>query len=313
VRHATLKQLRIFEAAARHLHFGRAAEELHLSQPAVSIQLKLLEEDVGFPLFEQMGRRMYLTHAGEEFAGHVRAVLARLREAAEAMDSLKSDGAGEIHIACTTTAEYFVPRLLAEFRRQRPRLKIRLTVKNRELVIRDLTDNAVDLVVMGQPPRDLDATAVQFAKNPLALIASPEHPHSKKRQVLLSQLEHESFLIRERGSGTRDAMERMFSAQHFRPSEMVEIGTNETIKQAVMAGMGVSFLSLHTIGFELASKRLAVLRVAGTPVMRDWYVMHRSRKRLSQVATAFKDYLIAKGAALIDQAVGQPVRRRNAS
>jgi DNA-binding transcriptional LysR family regulator len=300
---ATLKQLRIFEAAARHLHFGRAAAELHLTQPAISIQLKQLEDDAGLALFEQMGRRMHLTHAGQEFLGHTRAVLARLREAEESLDALKGSAAGEIHIASTTTAEYFVPRLLAEFRRNRRRLKIRLTVKNRELVVRDLAENTVDLVVMGQAPRGLDTVSVRFSRNPLAIIASPEHPLASRRRVRLAQLADETFLIRERGSGTRDAMERAFSTQRFAPAEMVEIGSNETIKQAVMAGMGVSFLSLHTVGFEIATKRLVVLPVMGMPVMRDWYVIHREHKRLSPPAAAFKDYLIEHGAHLIERAM----------
>jgi LysR family transcriptional regulator, low CO2-responsive transcriptional regulator len=303
LRHTTLRQLRILEAAARHLHYGRAAAELHLSQPAVSIQLKQLEADVGLPLFEQMGRRMHLTNAGEELSGHARAVLVRIREADEALENLKGAGAGEIHIASTTTAEYFVPRLLAEFRRGHPRVKVRLSVKNREHVVRELSDNTVDLVVMGQAPRGLDTVAVRFARNPLGIISAPDHPLAKKRRLKLSQLGDDSFLIREKGSGTRDAMERAFAAQKFRPAETVEIGSNETIKQAVMAGMGVSFLSLHTIGLELASHRLTVLAVTGMPVMRDWYVIHRERKRLTPAALAFKDYLIAEGAGLIERAM----------
>jgi LysR family transcriptional regulator, low CO2-responsive transcriptional regulator len=303
LRRTTLRQLRIFGAAAKHLHFGRAAAELNLSQPAVSIQLKQLESDIGLPLFEQMGRRMYLTPAGKELVGHVRAMLSRMRDADEAIEGLKGASVGEIQIASTTTAQYFVPRLLAEFRRTNPRLKVRLSVKNREHVVRELADNTVDLVVMGQAPRGIDTVAVPFARNPLGIIAAPDHPLAGKRRAKLSQLAGDSFLIRERGSGTRDAMERTFAAQKFRPGETVEIGSNETIKQAVMAGMGVSFLSLHTIGLELATRRLAVLAVSGMPVMRDWYVIHRERKRLTPAASAFKNYLIAEGAGLIDRAM----------
>jgi LysR family transcriptional regulator, low CO2-responsive transcriptional regulator len=303
LRRATLKQLRIFEAAAKHLHFGRAAAELHLSQPAVSIALKQLETDVELPLFEKMGRRVYLTRAGIELAEHARAMLARLREADEAIDVMKGAAGGNLHVASTTTAEYFVPGLLAAFRRDRPKLKIRLSVKNREFVVRDLAENLIDLVVMGAAPQGLDTVSVAFAKNPLAIIASPDHPLARKQRLRLAQLAEETFLIREPGSGTRTAMERAFSAQRFRPAETVEIGSNETIKQAVMAGMGVSFLSLHTIGLELATRRLTVLRVVGMPVMRDWCVIHRERKRLSPTAAAFKDYLVAEGARLIERAV----------
>jgi DNA-binding transcriptional LysR family regulator len=302
LRRTTLRQIRIFEAAARHLHFGRTAAEMHLSQPAISIQLKQLEGDIGLPLFEQMGRRMHLTGAGAELVTHARAILARLRDAEEAVESLKGADAGELHIASTTTAEYFVPRLLAEFRRRHPGLKVRLAVRNREHVVRDLAENTVDLVVMGQAPRELDTIAVCFARNPLGIIAAPDHPLAKKRRIRLAELGEDSFLIRERGSGTRDAMERAFSAQKFQPTETVEIGSNETIKQAVMAGMGVSFLSLNTVGLELATHRLVVLAVSGMPVMRNWYVIHRERKRLSPSATAFKSYLVSEGARLIERA-----------
>lgn len=303
LRRVTLNQLRIFEAAARHLHFGRAAAELHLSQPAVSIQLKQLEAAADLPLFEQMGRRMHLTRAGQELCGHARALLGRLREADEALEALKGGDTGEIYVASTTTAEYFVPRLLANFRRQHPRIKVRLSVKNREYVVRELAENTVDLVVMGQAPRELDTVAVSFSRNPLGFVSAPDHPLARKRHIKLAQLGVESFLIRERGSGTRNAMERVFAMRQFRPAETVEIGSNETIKQAVMAGMGVSFLSLHTIGLELATGRLAVLSVHGTPVMRDWYVIHRARKKLTPAATAFKNYLVAEGSRLVERAM----------
>jgi LysR family transcriptional regulator, low CO2-responsive transcriptional regulator len=302
LRAVTLNQLRIFAAAARHMHFGRAAAELHVSQPAVSIQLKQLEAGIGLPLFEQIGRRMHLTRAGAEFARHAQDVLARLHEADEAIGALKGT-AGEIHIASTTTAEYFVPRLLADFRRRHSRTKIRLTVQNRERVVQALGENSVDIVIMGKAPGEFDTVATAFSRNPLGIIAAPEHPLAGKRRVKLSQLKADTFLIRERGSGTRNAMERTFASSQFKPAETVEIGSNETIKQAVMAGMGVSFLSLHTIGLELASGRLTVLRVTGTPVMRDWYVIYRKGKRLSAAANAFRNYLLKEGSGLIERAL----------
>jgi DNA-binding transcriptional LysR family regulator len=300
----TLRQLRIFDAAARHLHFGRAAAELHLTQPAVSIQLKELELELGMPLFERMGRRTHLTSVGAELSAHVRDLLVRLREADDAMTSLKGGTAGELHIAATTTSEYFAPRLLAQFRRGVPGLRIRLTVDNREAVVRSLADNTVDLAVMGRAPPELDTVAIPFARHPLAIVAAPDHPLAGRRRLRLAQLAAETFLIRERGSGTRDAMERAFAAQRFRPAEMIETGSNETIKQAVMAGMGVSFLSLHTVGLETATQRLVVLAVAGMPVMRDWFVIQRQRKHISPAAAAFRDYLVAEGARSIQRIVG---------
>lgn len=303
LRHATLHQLRIFEAAARLLHFGRAAAELNLTQPAVSIQLKQLEDATDLPLFEKIGRRMHLTSAGTELLGHVRSVLERLREADEAMRALKDGGGGELHVAATTTAEYFAPRLLAAFKRIHTDVRVRLTIDNRAALVRALTENTIDLAVMGQAPAEIDTMAAAFARHPLAIVAAPDHPLAHKRRVGLAQLAHEPFLIRERGSGTRMTMERAFAAQNFRPAETIEIGSNETIKQAVSAGMGVGFISLHTAGLELATGRLAVLSVKGTPVIRDWYVVHRTGKRLSTAATAFKAYLAGQGASLIAKAM----------
>jgi LysR family transcriptional regulator, low CO2-responsive transcriptional regulator len=298
----TLRQLRIFEAAARHLHFGRAAAEVHVTQPAVSIQLKQLEADVGMPLFEQAGRRIHLTRVGTELAGHARAVLARMREADEAMQALQQGG-GELHIAATTTAEYFAPHLLAAFRRDRPGLKVRLLVSNRDAVVRQLSDNTVDLAIMGRAPRALDTTAVPFARHPLAFVASPAHRLARRRRLRLAQLAGETFLVREHGSGTRAAMEAVCLALGFQPSETLEVGPNEAIKQAVIAGMGIGFISLHTVGLELATDRLAALAVAGTPIMRDWFVVHRRQKRLPPAAAAFKDLLVADGARLVRQAL----------
>ena len=304
LRHTSLQRLRVFEAVARHRSFSRAAAELHLTQPAVSMQVRQLEEETGFALLEQMGRRLDLTPAGREIVECARAVIQRLRDAEESLAALKGTGGGELAIATVSTAKYHVPMLLAEFRRRHPEVKVRLSVNNREQVVHDLTENAVDLAIMGTPPKGLDTIAVAFAKHPIAIIAAPGHPLARKRRLPLTRLADEPFLIRERGSGTRSAMERFFSARDFRPRETIEISSNETIKQAVMAGMGVSFISMHTVGLEVAAKRLVVLDVAGTPVMRAWHVIHRERKRLSPVAQAFKAFLIERGARVIEQALG---------
>lgn len=304
LRHASLRRLRLFEAVARLRSFSRAAAELHLTQPAVSMQVRQLEQEIGLPLCEHVGRRVDITPAGREVVECARAVLARLRETEEALEALKGAGGGELHLAVTSTAKYFAPRLLAEFRRAHPGLKVSLAVSNREAVVGALAENSVDLAVMGRAPRSLDTEALAFARHPLAFIAAPEHALAGRRRVALGQLARETFLIRERGSGTRAAMERVFAAHRFHPVETIEMSSNETIKQAVMAGMGVSFLSLHTVGLELATARLAVLRVAGTPVMRDWYVIHRAKKRLSPAAAAFKGFLAEQGATLIERVTG---------
>ncbi|NWG23836.1 MAG: LysR family transcriptional regulator [Pseudorhodoplanes sp.] len=302
---ASIRQFRIFEAASRLLHFGRAAAELHLTQPAVSIQLRHLEEAVGLPLFEQIGRRMHLTAAGRELLVHARVLLERLREADEALQTLKGEGGGELHIAATTTAEYFTPRLLADFRAATPRVKLRLSVHNRETIVRALADNTIDISIMGRAPRGIDVEARAFSRHPLALVASPAHPLAKRRRLRLAQLAGETLLVREAGSGTRTAMQRAFSEQRFQPGETMEIGSNEAIKQAVMAGMGIGFISLHTVGTELADGRLVTLPVAGMPVMRDWFAVHRKGKRLPAAATAFKTFLAERGADLVAKAPRQ--------
>lgn len=304
LRHASLRRLQVFEAVARLQSFSRAAAELHLTQPAVSMQVRQLEAEVGLPLYEPMGRRLDITPAGREVVACAQSLTLRLREAEEALTAMAGVGGGEISITAVSTAKYYVPMLLAEFRRKHPGVRVRLSVSNRELVVRDLAGNSVDLAIMGTPPRGLDTVAVPFARHPIAIIAAPGHVLARRKRLPLARLAGETFLIREPGSGTRSAMERVFRERRFNPRETIEMSSNETIKQAVMAGMGVSFLSQHTVGLEVATGRLAVLDVTGTPVMRHWYVIHRERKRLSPVAEAFKGFLIERGAKAIEQALG---------
>lgn len=303
MRNATLRQLRTFAEVARRLSFTAAAKALHLTQPAVSMQVRQLEEAAGLPLLEQLGRRVHLTDAGRELLRYAGGIADLMREAEEAMKALQGIGGGELSIAVTSTAKYFAPRLLAEFRRRHPEVRLRLAVSNREAVVRALTDNAVDLAVMGRPPRGLDTDAAAFAKHPIAVIAAPDHPLAGRRRLPLEALAGETFIIRERGSGTRAAMEHVFAERAFRARETMEMSSNETIKQAVMAGMGIAFLSTHTIGLELRAGRLVLLAVSGLPVMREWYVIHRRGKRLSPAAQAFKSFLLEQGAALIERAV----------
>jgi len=303
MRNATLRQLQILDAAARHQHFGRAAAELHLTQPAISIQMKQLELHAGTRLFENVGRQVRLTPAGHEIARYAHAMLALLREAEESLGAFKGIAGGEIHLATVSTAKYFAPKLLAEFRRGFPDVSIRLTVNNREAVVRALASNTVDLVIMGRPPRGIDAEATTFARHPLAVIAAPAHPLASRRRLALKELAAETFLIRERGSGTRAAMEQVFAERGFRPANTIEVSSNETIKQAVMAGLGVSFLSMHTAVLETATGRLAVLKVADTPVMRDWFVIHRRKRAPSPAAQAFRQFLVDGGEQLLARAL----------
>ena len=305
----TLRQIRTFECAARLLHFGRVSKELHLTQPAVSLQMRALESAVGLPLFERTGRRLYLTRAGEALLEYSHRMLGLLREMGEEMSALRGAGGGEIRIGVLSTGKYLVPRLLAEFRQQQPAVKISFSFNNREDLIRELVQNNVDLAIMGGAPQGIDSVAIPFAKHPLAIVAAPDHPLAGKCRMPLNRLTGETFLIRERGSGTRATMERLFAQSGFVPTETIEISSNETIKQAVMAGMGVSFLSLHTMGLEINTGRIVMLRVRETPLVRQWNIVHRKDKRLSPAAAEFKAFLLRQGAALIHRTTTIPTHR----
>jgi DNA-binding transcriptional LysR family regulator len=314
MKNVTLRQLRVFEAVARHCSFSRAAEELHLTQPAVSMQVRQLEEMVGLPLTEQIGKRVFLTAAGEEVARHARLVAQQLREAAEAIEALKGVRGGRLHIGVVSTAKYFAPRLLTDFRRRHAGVEIRLGVHNRETIVRQLADNQIDLAIMGSPPRDFDTEATAFAPHPLVIIAAADHPLVRRKKLDPADLAGETLLIREPGSGTRTAMERYFDSVAFTPGAVFEMSSNETIKQAVMAGMGIAFISAHTISLELETGRLAKLPVQGTPVLRQWYVVHRSEKALLPIATAFRDFLITEGGiGIAGGSLPRTARRRQAS
>ena len=310
MKNITLRQLRVFESVARHLSFSRAAEQLHLTQPAVSMQVKQLEDMVGLPLTEQIGKKIYLTNAGEEVARHARLIALQLREAEESLAAMKGVRGGQLRIGVVSTAKYFAPRLLTDFRASHPGVELRLGVHNRETLVRQLADNEIDLAIMGRPPQEFETVAVAFAPHPLVIIAAADHPLAGRKRLEPADLVNDTFLIREQGSGTRTAMEGFFADVGFVPSAVFEMSSNETIKQATMAGMGVSFISEHTLGLELAVGRLVKLPVRGTPVMRQWFVVHRAEKQLLPIATACRDFLIAGGAAAIASAAEGAARAR---
>src|SRR5512146_1006441 len=243
MKNATLRQLKVFEAVARHLSYSRAAEELHLTQPAVSIQVKQLEAHAGLPLFEQLGRKIYLTAAGREMLQHSRAIIQQFHGAEEALAALKGVRGGRLNIAVISAGDYFFPRLLAEFCGRHEGVMVDLGVNNREEVLRRLSENATDLAIMLRPPEGMDTVAVPFAPQPHVIVGAPGHRLAGRRRVALKELAHEKFIARERGSDTRNSMDEAFAARRFRPRITMEIRSFETIKQAVMAAMGVSFLS----------------------------------------------------------------------
>ena len=297
--HLTLRQLKVFEAVARHLNYTRAAEELHLTQPAVSMQVKQLEESLGIALFEQLGKRIHLTEAGLELLGYARTITQQLDELEGVLNRMKGLGGGRLRISVATTANYFIPTLLGSFSRRYPDVTVSLDVTNRETLLRQLTENTVDLVVMGQPPVEADVEAQIFMDNPLVVVAPPNHPLAILKKIPLARLQEETFLVRESGSGTRIAMERFFNERGMRLKTGMEVGSNEAIKQSVQAGLGLGLLSRATIEQELTLKRLVVLDVADLPIMRHWYVVHRKGKRLSAAAEAFKQFLLKESTDLI--------------
>jgi LysR family transcriptional regulator, low CO2-responsive transcriptional regulator len=294
----TFRQLKAFEAVARHLSFTRASEELHLTQPAVSMQIKQLEEHVGLPLFEQVGKRIFLTDAGREMYHYACAIAAQLSEAEMVMDEMKGLRRGRLTIAVASTANYFVPRLIAAFCQRHSGVSVTLEVTNREALLNLLSANAMDLAIMGQPPSK-DLVAHPFMENPLVMIAPPEHPLADERGIPLERLRSETFIVREQGSGTRGATERFFEQHGERLTAGQEMHSSEAIKQAVEAGLGLGVLSLHTLEMELALGRLAVLDVAGFPIRRQWYVVHPQGKRFSRVAQAFLDFTLEEARSIL--------------
>ncbi len=294
----TLRQLQVFSEVARRLSFVRAAEALHLTPPAVTMQVKELESAVGLPLFQRSGRQVSLTTTVEYLLVYARRMLATLKDAEDAMARLKQVQAGRLDIGLVSTAKYFVPRLLVGFRAEHPGIELRLQVSpNREGLLALLRDGEIDLAIMGRPPKEMATRAEPFAAHPQVFVAPPEHPLVGRAALEPRSLEREPFIVREPGSGTRKHMEDYFAAQRIAPHVAMEMPSNESIKQAVMAGMGLSFLSLHTIGLEVKSGLLAVLDVAGTPIVRTWNVVHLASKTLSPAAEALRYFVLEHGEA----------------
>ncbi|MBW8457726.1 MAG: LysR family transcriptional regulator [Thiobacillus sp.] len=293
MRRLTLRQFRVFDAVARHLSFSRAAEELHLSQPAVSMQVRGIEAILGMRLTEQLGKKIFLTEAGREVLHASQAITARLDDLQANLAQLQSIDSGQLNLAATSTVNVIATDILARFRGRHPGVSVHLDVSNRAAVLDQLVGNRIDLAIMGQVPDGLGLDAIRFLDNPLVVIAPPDHPLVGQKNISMTSLATESFLVREAGSGTRGAMERFFAARGLEIRSSMEMSSNEAIKQAVQAGLGLGILSLQTLEMELALKRLAVLEVEGFPIMRHWYVVHRADKHLSPVAQAFKEFVLA--------------------
>jgi DNA-binding transcriptional LysR family regulator len=305
MKNATFRQLRVFSEVARHLSFARAAEALHLTPPAVTMQVKELESHVGLPLFQREGRRVALTTVGEYMLVHARKILATLKDAEDTALRLQKLEVGTLTIGMVSTAKYFLPQLLAEFKREHGGVELKLVVGNREQLVAMLQANEVDIAIMGRPPKELATRAEPFAAHPHVFVAAMTHPLARERNIPPDALRMLGFVMREPGSGTRAALESFLREARVEPRVVMEMRSNASIKQVVMADLGVSFVSLHTLGLELDHGLIAVLDVDGAPVVRGWNVVHTLSKLLSPAAEAFRYFVLERGESFLAEQFGR--------
>jgi DNA-binding transcriptional LysR family regulator len=304
LKNATFRQLRFFNAVARHLSFAKAAELMHVSAPAVTMQIKELEAEVGMPLFERQGRKVSLTTTGEYMLVYSRKMLALLKDAEDAAARLQRIETGNLTIGLVGTTTYFIPALLNQFLKEHEGIEVKLLVGNRRELVQWLQNSEVDIAIMGKAPDELPTRAEPFAANPLVFVAAPEHPLAGESGLRAEDLRQQSFIVREPGSGTRSAMESFFAQARMQPKYSMELQTNDAIKQAVMANLGLGFLSLHTIGLELQAGKLCVLQVNGAPLVRAWNVVHPLSKLLSPAAEAFRYFVLEHAESLLSKTFG---------
>ena len=295
----TFRQLEVFEAVANFKSYTRASESLHLSQPAVSMQIKQLEENIGLPLLEQLGKKIHLTTAGHEIYNYSQRIGNLLQEADTVIEELKGLQSGRLSISVATTASHFATRLLAAFSQRYDGVTISLDITNRASLREQLEANRPDLVIMGQPPEGVDVESEAFMENPLVMIAPPDHPLIEEKNISLERFEDEHFVVRETGSGTRSSIERFFLDHGVSFHTGIEMSSNEAIKQAVEAGLGLGIVSNHTLELELETQRLVILNVEDFPIIRHWHIVQRSGKRLSPVAQAFKQFVLIEAEQFI--------------
>jgi DNA-binding transcriptional LysR family regulator len=289
--HATLRQLRLFAALAEHGSVTAAAKACHVTQPTVSMQLKDLTEAVGLPLYERVDNRIHLTQAGEDLLRTARTMSDEWATFVQRVDAMKGLTRGRLRVALVSTAKYFMPRILGQFCARHPDIEIALEVLNRDGVIARLRENRDDLYIMSIPPADIALERHPFLPNPLVVIAAASHPLAGKKRLPLARLARERFILREPGSGTRLACDAHFDRARFVPDVRLEIGSNEAIKEAVAAGMGISIVSRHALGGRAAGPGLAILDVAGFPLHSNWWILYPRGKSLSPIATRFLDEL----------------------
>ena len=304
-RNATFRQLATFHAVARLGSVSAAADELHLTQPAVSIQIAALEESARAPLLQRTGRGVRLTEAGELLDNYARRILDLWREAGEEMATLQGVFSGTLRVGTITTAEYLLPPLLVSFINDRPTVKVKLQVGNRDEIVRMLAGQEIDIAIMGRPPSELKTDSRAFARHPMAFLAAPTDPLMAVPELTLAEVAETRILVRERGSGTRTTVERVFKDQGLPLRIGSELSSNEAIKRMCAAGFGVAFLSMHTCVLEIKAGLLALLPLADNPIERDWYVMHLASRQLPHVALAFEEFLCNEGQAEIQRQLGK--------
>jgi DNA-binding transcriptional LysR family regulator len=289
----TLRQLSLFVCVARHMSYTKAAEEMHLTQPAVSIQIKQLEGHVGLALFEYIGKKLYLTDAGTELLQACDDIFSRMDSLEMALTQMKGGMHGRLRIATVTSANYFAPHLIGEFNRHYPDIEMSLVVTNRNTVLQRLAGNEDDLVLMAQVPKDMRLKVHPILDNPMIPVVAPDHPLVGKKNIPIEALTQERFLTREKGSGSRKAIEDHLKENGIRLPRMMELGSSEMIKQGVMAGLGISILSRFGMALELATGCLVSLDMETFPIVRTWCIVYPEDKRLSPAAQAFVDYILS--------------------
>lgn len=301
MKNATFRQLKTFVTVARRLSFSRAAEDLHVSQPAVSEQIRQLEGHVGVTLFEKLGKKVFLTPAGQEMLRCSLDIIEHFTRAEDAMARVKNDTRPQLRAGMITAGGYLFPHLLAIFMERHPEVQIDIAVQNRQELLERLDDNATDIVVLVGVPSGSSVVSTAFAPHPFVIVAPPDHPLASQRAIPLSALEGERFLVRESGSDTFGAMRENLLRRFRNPPTTLEIKSTEAIKQSVMAGLGISFLSAHTVGFEVQTGMLTVLDVEGFPVADSWHVAHHANKVLPPIAVAFRQFLVDEGSVHISR------------
>lgn len=301
MKNLTLRQIRIFISAAKHASFSRAAEELHITAPAVSLQIKEMEEDIGVSLFTRENRKVELTSAGEYFLLYARRLSSTLNEANTMMERFRGTQFRHLKIGVVSTAKYFIPHMLLEFKKDFPNLRIKIEVRNRQQLVELLRGSEIDIAIMGLPPKEIDTRVEPFANHPHVFVASPSNPLVGKTNIAPDALIKHEMISREPGSGTRLIMEKFFAEHHIAPIVSMEMSSNETIKQAVMANLGVSFVSLHTVGDEVASGKIAILDIQDTPIIRTWHVVALNKRNASQAAEAFRYFMLEKGGEVLNE------------